>query len=158
MKKQKPKKQAAVKRYVAKPKQAVPKAELQKPKPKAKPKKSSPVTVVPPSVTKSDVLSESDNAVAETAVQTVKFIPSWLTDEVSELIEELIVTASPKLASTVSRLAYVLCNIMPALQPVSERADIVLCRKNGVTFGWDRRAEENRAVHSGKRQKSIAIS
>ena len=33
-----------------------------------------------------------------------------------------------------------------------------LCRKNGVTFGWDRHAEEERAVLSGKRQKSIRVA
>jgi len=47
---------------------------------------------------------------------------------------------------------------MSGLQAVSERADIVLCRKNGVTFGWGRRAEEERAVRFGKRQKCITIS
>jgi hypothetical protein len=203
MKKQKPKKQTAVKRYVATPKhikpkatspktepKAKPKAEPQTPKlkrvkpvtaialppvvePSAKPQKSKPVTAVsPPPVAEPNVLSESEtlrrieltlaeaeNAVAGTAVQTLQpAAASWVTTEVSELLEELIVTASPKLASTVSRLAYVLCDIMPGLRAVSERADIVVCRKNGVTFGWDRRAEENRAVHSGKRQKSITVS
>jgi len=43
-------------------------------------------------------------------------------------------------------------------QPVSKRADIALCRKCGVTFGWDRQAEAERAVRSGKHQKSIAVS
>ena len=154
---------------------------------KAKPKKAKPV-VTPPSVAEPVVrttsvstfsapiakpdnrfesdelrrielaLEEAENAVAGIAVPTVKQIPAGLTTEITELLDELIVTASPRAVSTVSRLAYVLCGVMPGLQAVSERADIVLCRKNGVTFGWDRRAEEERAVRSGKRQKSITVS
>jgi hypothetical protein len=74
------------------------------------------------------------------------------------LLEELIDTATPKLSSTVSRLAYVLCEIIPGLKAVSNRADIALCRKCGVTFGWDRQAEAERAVRSGQYQKSITVS
>ena len=103
-------------------------------------------------------LDEAENAVAGLPVPAVKSIPAGLTNELTELLDELIVTANPRSVSTVSRLAYVLCSIMPGLQAVSERADIVLCRKNGVTFGWDRRAEEERAVRSGKRQKCITVS
>jgi hypothetical protein len=97
-------------------------------------------------------------AIVRTALQSASPVSTRLTAEVTDLLEELIDTASPKLASTVSRLAYVLCDVMPGLQPVSERADMVLCRKLGVTFGWDRRAEAERAVHSGKRQKTISVS
>ena len=206
MKKQKPKKQTAVKRCVAKPKHTKPKAKAKpvavvspppvtvpKAKSKAKPvaavspppvtvpkakSKAKPVMAVslpplPSPVAQSDTLSESEtlrrieqtltemeNAPAGTAiaVRTGKSVPAWLTNEVSELIEELIVTASPKLASTVSRLAYVLCDIIPGLKVVSERADITLCRKNGVTFGWNRKTEEERAFHSGQRLKSIPVS
>ena len=146
-------------------------------KTKAKPKKvkpvvqSIPVTALPAPVAKPDnpsemdelrrielALADAENAVAGVAVPTVKPIPSGLTAEITELLDELIVNASPRSVSTVSRLAYVLCGVMPGLQAVSERADIVLCRKNGVTFGWDRHAEEERAVLSGKRQKSIRVA
>jgi hypothetical protein len=89
---------------------------------------------------------------------TINPVPAVLINDITELLEELIDTASPKLASTISRLAYVLCEIMPGLQAVSRRADIALCRKCGVTFGWDRQAEAERAVRSGKYQKSIVVS
>jgi hypothetical protein len=150
-------------------------------KPTGKPKRAKPIvepitavvpiTALPAPVIKPDcqfeldelrrielVLAEAENAVAGIAPPTVKLIPPGLTTEVTELLDELIVTASPRAVSTVSRLAYVLSGVMPGLQAVSERADIVLCRKNGVTFGWDRRAEEERAVRSGKRQKCITVS
>ena len=67
---------------------------------------------------------EMENAPAGTAiaVQTANPSMSWLTNEATELIEELIMTASPKLASTVSRLTYVLCEIIPGLKAVSEPA------------------------------------
>ena len=89
---------------------------------------------------------------------TINSVSAVLITDITELLEELIDTASPKLASTISRLAYVLCEIMPGLRAVSKRADITLCRKCGVTFGWDRQAEAERAVRSGKYQKSIAVS
>jgi len=89
---------------------------------------------------------------------TINSVSAVLVADIVELLEELIDTASPKLASTISRLAYVLCEIMPGLRAVSKRADITLCRKCGVTFGWDRQAEAERAVRSGKYQKSIAVS
>jgi hypothetical protein len=105
-------------------------------------------------------LAEAENGVAENGLQTLTVNPvsAGLMTELTELLEELIDTASPKLSSTISRLAFVLCEVMPGLQAVSKRADIALCRKNGVTFGWDRRAEAERAVRSGKWQKSIAVS
>jgi len=106
------------------------------------------------------VLAEVENTFAGNAVQpaTINSVPAVLIADITELLEELIDTASPKLASTISRLAYVLCEVMPGLQAVSKRADITLCRKCGVTFGWDRQAEAERAVRSGKYQKSITIS
>jgi len=106
------------------------------------------------------VLAEAENALAGGTGQAVTINPvsAVLITDITELLEELIDTASPKLASTISRLAYVLCEIMPGLQAVSRRADITLCRKCGVTFGWDRQAEAERAVRSGKYQKSITVS
>ena len=89
---------------------------------------------------------------------TLNPVSAALIADITELLEELIDTTSPKLASTISRLAYVLCEVMPDLQAVSKRADITLCRKCGVTFGWDRRTEAERAVRSGKYQKSTAVS
>jgi len=89
---------------------------------------------------------------------TINPVPAVLIADITELLEELIDTASPKQASTISRLAYVLCGVIPGLQAVSQRADITLCRKCGVTFGWDRQAEAERAVRSGKYQKSITVS
>jgi hypothetical protein len=105
-------------------------------------------------------LAEVENTFAGNTGQAVTINPvsAVLINDITELLEELIDTASPKLASTISRLAYVLCEVMPGLQAVSRRADIALCRKCGVTFGWDRQAEAERAVRSGKYQKSIAIS
>jgi len=105
-------------------------------------------------------LAEVENTLAGNTGQpvTINSVPAVLIADVTELLEELIDTASPKLASTISRLAYVLCEVMPGLQAVSKRADITLCRKCGVTFGWDRQAEAERAVRSGKYQKSIAVS
>jgi hypothetical protein len=105
-------------------------------------------------------LAEMENAVAKDTGKavTVNPVSPVLITDITELLEELIDTASPKMASTISRLAYVLCEIMPGLQAVSRRADITLCRKCGVTFGWDRQAEAERAVRSGKYQKSIAVS
>ena len=107
-----------------------------------------------------NALAEMENAIAGNTGQpvTINPVPAVLVADVVELLEELIDTASPKLASTISRLAYVLCEVMPGLQAVSKRADITLCRKCGVTFGWDRQAEAERAVRSGKYQKSIAVS
>ena len=105
-------------------------------------------------------LAEMENSIAGDTGQpvTINHIPSVTIADITELLEELIDTASPKLASTISRLAYVLCEVMPGLQAVSKRADIALCRKCGVTFGWDRQAEAERAVRSGKYQKSITVS
>ena len=104
-------------------------------------------------------LAEAENAVSGTAVQTVTNpVSAVLISELTELLEELIITANPRSASTVSRLAYVLSEVMPGLRAVSKQADIALCRKCGVTFGWDRRAEAERAVRSGKYQKSISVS
>ena len=105
-------------------------------------------------------LAEAENAIAGNTGQPVTINPvsAVLITDITELLEELIDTASPKLASTVSRLAYVLCEVMPDLQAVSKRADITLCRKCGVTFGWDRQTEAERAVRSGKYQKSIVVS
>ena len=110
-------------------------------------------------------LAEMENAISDNAISggaeqpiAVKPVTAVLITDITELLEELIDTASPKLASTISRLAYVLCEIIPGLQAVSKRADITLCRKCGVTFGWDRQAEAERAVRSGKYQKSIAVS
>jgi len=104
-------------------------------------------------------LAEMENTIAGNTVQvTLNPVSAVTIADITELLEELIDTASPKLASTISRLAYVLCEIMPGLQAVSKRADITLCRKCGVTFGWDRQAEAERAVRSGKYQKSITIS
>jgi hypothetical protein len=133
--------------------------------------RTTPITTLPAPIVKTDnrfesdelqrielALAEAEQVVAGIAVPTVRPIPSGMITEITELLDELIVTSSPRAVSTVSRLAYVLCGVMPGLQAVSERADIVLCRKNGVTFGWDRRAEEERAVRSGKRQKCITVS
>jgi hypothetical protein len=105
-------------------------------------------------------LAEVENSIAGVSEQpvTMKSVPAVLIADITELLEELIDTASPKLASTISRLTYVLCEVMPGLHAVSKRADITLCRKCGVTFGWDRQAEVERAVRSGKYQKSIAVS
>ena len=105
-------------------------------------------------------LAEMENFIAGDTGQpvTINHVPSVTIADVKELLEELIDTASPKMASTVSRLAYVLCVVMPGLQAVSKRADLALCRKCGVTFGWDRQAEAERAVRSGKYQKSITVS
>jgi len=119
-----------------------------KTKPTAKPKKVKSVVPTPPV----PVIPESVKPV------TINPVPAVLIADITELLEELIDTASPKLASTISRLAYVLCEVMPDLQAVSKRADITLCRKNGVTFGWDRQTEAERAVRSGKYQKSIVVS
>jgi hypothetical protein len=107
-----------------------------------------------------NALAEVENSLAGDTGKpvTINPVPSVLINDITELLEELIDTASPKLASTISRLAYVLCEVMPGLQAVSKRADIALCRKCGVTFGWDRQAEAERAVRSGKYQKSIAVS
>ena len=107
-----------------------------------------------------NALAEVENVLAGDTGQPVTINPvsAVLVADIVELLEELIDTATPKLASTISRLAYVLCEVMPGLQAVSKRADITLCRKNGVTFGWDRQAEAERAVRSGKYQKSIAVS
>ena len=150
-------------------------------KPKAKPiaaatppvpkQKIKPVTAVPMPVSKPNIspeteelrrietaLAQAENAVAGVPMKTAKPVPAGLTAEITELLDELVVNASPRSASTVSRLAYVLCEVIPGLRAVSERADITLCRKNGVTFGWNRRAEEERAVRSGKLQKSIPVS
>jgi len=171
----------------AKPKKAKPvvvapppKAKMKKSKPAVKPPappvaepvvQSRPVTTLPAPVIKPDqsemeslrrieiVLAEAESAISETAVQTsTNPVSAGLLTELTELLEELIDTANPKLASTVSRLAYVLSEVMPGLSAVSKRADIALCRKCGVTFGWDRRAEAERAVRSGKYQKSITVS
>lgn len=105
-------------------------------------------------------LTEVENSLAGDTGKpvTINPVPAVLIADITELLEELIDTASPKLASTISRLAYVLCEVMPGLQAVSKRADITLCRKCGVTFGWDRQAEAERAVRSGKYQKSITVS
>jgi hypothetical protein len=105
-------------------------------------------------------LAEVENAIAGVPGQpvTINPVPAVTVADVRELLEELIDTASPKMATTVSRLAYVLCEVMPGLQSVSKRADLALCRKCGVTFGWDRQAETERAVRSGKYQKSIPVS
>ena len=105
-------------------------------------------------------LTDAENALAENPGQevTIHSVLAVTIADVAELLEELIDTASPKLASTISRLAYVLCGVIPGLQAVSKRADIALCRKCGVTFGWDRQAEAERAVRSGKYQKTITIS
>ena len=105
-------------------------------------------------------LAEVENSLAGDTGKpvTINPVPAVLINDITELLEELIDTASPKLASTISRLAYVLCEVMPGLQAVSKRADITLCRKCGVTFGWDRQAEAERAVRSGKYQKSITVS
>ena len=171
----------------AKPKKAKPVVVAPSP-PKAKPKKSKPVAMPSPPVAEPVVrskpvkalpppvaspnpsemeelrrieilLAEAENAVSGTAVQTVTNpVSAVLITELTELLEELIVTANPRSASTVSRLAYVLSEVMPGLRAVSKQADIALCRKCGVTFGWDRRAEAERAVRSGKYQKSISVS
>ena len=105
-------------------------------------------------------IAEVENSLSGETGQpvTINSVSAVLITDITELLEELIDTASPKLASTISRLAYVLCEIMPGLRAVSKRADITLCRKCGVTFGWDRQAEAERAVRSGKYQKSIAVS
>jgi len=105
-------------------------------------------------------LAEVENSFAGNTGQAVTLNPisAVVIADLTELLEELIDTASPKQASTISRLAYVLCEIMPGLHAVSKRADITLCRKCGVTFGWDRQAEAERAVRSGKYQKSITVS
>ena len=107
-----------------------------------------------------NALAEVETTLAGDTGKPVKINPvsAVLVADIVELLEELIDTASPKLSSTISRLAYVLCEVIPGLQAVSKRADITLCRKNGVTFGWDRQAEAERAVRSGKYQKSIAVS
>ena len=126
-----------------------------------------PAPIYKPDQSERDELRRIENALAEVEnvlagetgkPVTINSVPAVLIADVVELLEELIDTASPKLASTISRLAYVLCEVMPGLQAVSKRADITLCRKNGVTFGWDRQAEADRAVCSGKYQKSIAVS
>ena len=173
----KPKSKPAVS---AKPKMASPKA---KPKKTAPVVSRPPVPVIPvaetvirskpmaalpaPDQSERDELRRIENALAEVENAlagdtgkpvTINPVSAVLITDITELLEELIDTASPKLASTISRLAYVLCEIMPGLQAVSKRADITLCRKNGVTFGWDRQAEAERAVRSGKYQKSIAVS
>jgi hypothetical protein len=105
-------------------------------------------------------LAEVENTLAGETGQavTINSVSAALITDLTELLEELIDTASPKLSSTVSRLAYVLCEVIPGLQAVSKRADIALCRKCGVTFGWDRQAEAERAVRSGQYQKSITVS
>jgi hypothetical protein len=157
----------------AKPKQSKPVVATTLP-PKAKPVASPPTVAKPPvaesvkpvmaalpppfsTVGKPD---QSESAIAGKTGQTVTVnsVSAVLIADITELLEELIDTASPKLASTISRLAYVLCEVIPGLQAVSKRADITLCRKCGVTFGWDRQAEAERAVRSGKYQKSIAVS
>ena len=78
---------------------------------------STPVTPLPAPVAKPESLSEMDelrrielaldeaeNAVAGIPVPTVKSIPAGLTNELTELLDELIVTANPRSVSTVSRL------------------------------------------------------
>ena len=105
-------------------------------------------------------IADAEKALAGNPGQavTINSVSAVTIADVAELLEELIDTASPKLASTISRLAYVLCGVIPGLQAISKRADIALCRKCGVTFGWDRQAEAERAVRSGKYQKTITIS
>ena len=107
-----------------------------------------------------NALAEVENAIMGDTGKavTINSVSAVTIADVAELLEELIDTASPKLASTISRLAYVLSGVMPGLQAVSKRADVALCRKCGVTFGWDRQAEAERAVRSGKYQKTITIS
>jgi hypothetical protein len=119
--------------------------------------RSKPVTAAPPSSPPVGKPDQSESTIVGNTGQTVP-VSAVLIADITELLEELIDTASPKLASTISRLAYVLCEVIPGLQAVSKRADITLCRKCGVTFGWDRQAEAERAVRSGKYQKSIAVS
>jgi hypothetical protein len=123
--------------------------------------RSKPVTAaLPPSSPLVGKPDHSESAIAGNIGQTVTVNPvsAVLIADITELLEELIDTASPKLTSTISRLAYVLCEVIPGVQAVSKRADITLCRKCGVTFGWDQQAEAERAVRSGKYQKSIAVS
>jgi len=130
--------------------------------------RSKPMAALPaPDHSERDELRRIENALAEVEnvlagetgkPVTINPVSAVLITDIVELLEELIDTATPKLASTISRLAYVLCEVMPGLQAVSKRADITLCRKNGVTFGWDRQAEAERAVRSGKYQKSITVS
>jgi hypothetical protein len=126
-----------------------------------------PPPVAKPSHSEMEELRRIENALAEVENSlsgdtgkpvTINPVSPVVIADIVELMEELIDTASPKLSSTISRLAYVLCEVMPGLKAVSKRADIALCRKNGVTFGWDRQAEAERAVRSGKYQKSIAVS
>jgi hypothetical protein len=120
--------------------------------------RSKPVTAaLPPPSSTVGKPDQSESTIVGNTGQTVP-VSAVLIADITELLEELIDTASPKLASTISRLAYVLCEVIPGLQAVSKRADITLCRKCGVTFGWDRQAEAERAVRSGKYQKSIAVS
>jgi len=133
---------------------------------RSKPVKALPAPVALPNQSEMDdlrrieiLLAEAESAVSGTAVQTATNpVSAVLITELTELLEELIITANPRSASTVSRLAYVLSEVMPGLRAVSKQADIALCRKCGVTFGWDRRAEAERAVRSGQYQKSISIS
>jgi len=133
--------------------------------------RSKPVKTLPPPVASTNqsemddlrrieiLLAEAESAVSGTALSTVTNpVSAVLITELTELLEELIVTANPRSASTVSRLAFVLSEVMPGLRAVSKQADIALCRKCGVTFGWDRRAEAERAVRSGQYQKSISVS
>jgi hypothetical protein len=119
--------------------------------------RTKPVMALPPPSSTVGKPDQSASVIVGNTGQTVP-VSAVLIADITELLEELIDTASPKLASTISRLAYVLCEVIPGLQAVSKRADITLCRKCGVTFGWDRQAEAERAVRSGKYQKSIAVS
>jgi hypothetical protein len=161
--KAKPKKSKPVAMPPAPPVPVIPVAE---PVVRSKPVMALPPPVASPNQSEMDdlrrieiALAEAENAVSGTAVQTVTNpISAGVITELTELLEELIITANPRSASTVSRLAYVLCEVMPGLQAVSKQADIALCRKCGVTFGWDRRAEAERAVRAGKYQKSISVS
>jgi hypothetical protein len=122
--------------------------------------RTKPVAALPPPSSTVGKPDQYESAIVGNSGQTVTVNPvsAALIADITELLEELIDTASPQLASTISRLAYVLCEMIPGLQAVSKRADITLCRKCGVTFGWDRRTEAERAVRSGKYQKSIAVS
>jgi len=153
----------------AKPKTPPPKSKpVVSPSPVVKPVVAAlPAPVYKPDHSDRDELRRIENALAEVENAlagdtgkpvTINPVSAVLVADIVELLEELIDTASPKLSSTISRLAYVLCEVIPGLQAVSKRADITLCRKNGVTFGWDRQAEAERAVRSGKYQKSIAVS
>jgi len=78
-----------------------------------------------------DAQAEDD---VSSATETVT-IDRQLTDEVAKPLEDLIATANRRSVSTISRLAYILCEVMPGLQTVSEHADLVLCHKMGVVFG-----------------------